>query len=277
MAADIEVTSNDDLVGFNIVYTFDEDYPNGYLYAVRITPTEQSFVRGLHGITYDDFGPTYSIVDTEVGLDVPISYYIVHIWTDEYDSPGTTVVISENNTLDTPSAGDFVLRNLFLPTDEAIKDVEVGTIQDTTINIRSSEFSVLGRPDPVVIVDTVDSERSTLWIETKSQAEREEIKRLTRTGSPMMLQSLRVYDIGSSGVLYFQPKKIFIKRLTTFGEEQYRRFEIEYVQVSRPLTAVLFNTPTRSYDDIEDAYFDYLGVLAGVPNYFELLYEPVGS
>lgn len=270
MAASISVSSNDDIVGFNIVIVFDSSHTTGTATVVRVTDTDYTLVRGMTNISYASYGPTYSVVDTEVGLDVPVTYVLVHTWgsgASDYSSDTST-----NNTLVAPSSGDFVLRNLFLPADTVIKDVEVGTLQDVSINIRATHFSVLGRPDPVVIVDTVDSEKSTLIVETRNASEAEALRLLTRTGNPLVLQSLHSYGIGSNGLLYLQPTSIDIKRLTTFGKEAYRRFEINYVQVTPPIAATVFSSNLTTYATTASTYDTYAILTSLVPSYFELLY-----
>lgn len=270
MAASIDVTSNDDLVGFNLIIVFDSSHPTGTGTVVRVTNTDYTIVRGLSNISYADYGPTYSVVDTEVGLDTSVTYIFVHTWgagATDYSSD-----VSAGNVLSTPSAGDFVLRNLFLPASTLVKDVEIGTLQDVSINIRASQFSILGRPDPVVIVDTVDSEKSTLVVETTTADDAESLRLLTRSGSPLVLQSLHSYGIGTEGVLYLQPLTIDIKRVTRFGQQAYRRFEIQYVQVSPPIAATVFNPALTTYATVATTYDTYALVASLVPTYFELLY-----
>lgn len=270
MAASINVTSNDDLVGFNVVVVFDSSHPTGTGTVIRVTNTDYVVVRGLSNISYADYGPTYSIVDTEVGLDVTVEYIFVHTW-----GSGATdysADVSAGNVLSAPSAGDFVLRNLFLPASTLVKDIEIGTLQDVSINIRATQFSVLGRADPVVIVDTVDSEKSTLVVETTSADEAESLRLLTRSGSPLVLQSLHSYGVGTEGVLYLQPLTIDIKRVTRFGQQAYRRFEIQYVQVSPPIAATVFAATLTTYATVASTYDTYALLSSLVPSYFELLY-----
>lgn len=270
MPASIDVTSNDEIVGFNLVIVFDASHATGTGTVVRVTDTDYTVVRGLSNISYATYGPTYSVVDTEVGLDVPVTYIFVHTWgvgAADYSSD-----VSAGNMLSAPSAGDFVLRNLFLPATTLVKDVEIGTLQDVSINIRSAQFSILGRPDPVVIVDTVDSEKSTLIIETNTANEAESLRLLTRSGSPLVLQSLHSYGVGVEGLLYLQPLTIDIKRVTRFGQQAYRRFEIQYVQVSPPIAANVFTPPLTTYATVASEYDSYALLASLIPSYFELLY-----
>lgn len=270
MPASITVSSNDDLVGFNIVVVFDSSHTTGSGTVVRVTDTDYTVVRGMDNISYADYGPTHSVVDTEVGLDVPVTYIFIHTWGS--GSSDYSASTSSNNLLSAPSAGEFVLRNLFLPANAVVKDIEIGTLQDVSINIRATQFSVLGRPDPVVIVDTVDSEKSTLIVETRTADESEALRLLTRSGSPLVLQSLHSYGIGSNGLLYLQPTSIDIKRLTSFGQQAYRRFEINYVQVTPPIAATVFESTLTTYAQAASSYSSYALLSSTVPTYFELLY-----
>lgn len=270
MAASITVTSNDDLVGFNIVVVFDSSHTTGTGTVVRVSNTDYTIVRGLDNISYASYGPSHSVVDTEVGLDSKVTYVFVHTW-----GSGATdysAATSVDNVLSAPSAGDFVLRNLFLPASTLVKDVEVGTLQDVSINIRATQFSILGRSDPVVIVDTVDSEKSVLVIETSTADDAESLRLLTRSGSPLVLQSLHSYGIGIEGLLYLQPLTIDVKRVTRFGKQAYRRFEIQYVQVSPPIAATVFIPTLTTYATVATTYDSYALVASLIPSYFELLY-----
>ena len=270
MAASISITSNHSLIGFNVVVVFDSTHPIGTGTVVRVTDSGYTVVRGMSNLSYADYGPTYTVTDTEVGLDTSVTYIFIHAWgtgPTDYSS-----AVSSDNVLNTPSAGEFVLRSLFLPASTVIKDAEIGTLQDVSVNIRASSFSILGRPDPVVIVDTVDSEKSTLVIETKTATEASALSTLLRSASPLVLQSLLVYGVGSNGLLYFQPLSFEIKRVTRFGQEQPRRFEVSYVQVTPPIAATVFPGGSITYATTASTYSSYALMTSTVPTYFELLY-----
>lgn len=270
MPATITVTGNQELAGLNILVEFDSSQPTGTGTLFRVSSSTITPVRGFIDVPYTS---SYDIVDTEIGLDATFDYLFAHFWGSGASqiSYATALGVSLASYI---TIGDFVLRNQFLPLAAAsvVKNVQIGTIQDVSVNIRSTEFSVLGRSDPVVVVDTVDSTRSRLLIETETVAEREAVKTLLRYGDPLLLQSRSSYDMGTNGVLYFQPKKYDIKRLTTFGERPERRFEIEYVETRLPSSAIVFDPPTFTYTNVDDDYDAYTTLIATTYSYFRVLY-----
>lgn len=270
MAVDLNVAGNCDLAGFNLVAIFEPLHPTGTATVYRIVDGVTTTVRGLTDLDVAVVGNSVAVVDTEAPLDTPITYQLIHRW----GSGGSdwASAVTDEVTLDCPGVGDFVLRNLFYMENFLMLDVCVGTLPDGEIVIGSNEFKVLGRRDPVIIVDTLESEKGELIFLADNQPDVDQLRFMLSTGDPLLLQAKDAYDVGDNGVLYFMPKRVRPVRLNPDGRSPLRRFEVDYTRISPPPNAIVFTVPGRTYEYVDDTYATYSDVLAGVNDYYELLY-----
>jgi hypothetical protein len=273
MPASLNVSYNCSLAGINVVAAFDSAHLTGTGTVYRITPGRKVPVRGMYQIPAATApGASMAVVDTEVPLDINVSYQFIHTW-----GPGGADFSQANSTTvnllaGCPSVGEFVLRNLFFTEASLITDMAAGTLQDVQTKIRSGKFAVIGRSDPVVVVDAVESDTGTYRFLARDEEERELLKSLLTSGDPLAIQSADTYGIGIEGVNYFMPDSVTEVRLSEDGRFAPRAFDVDYVRISPPPFAVTFSVPGRTFEYINTNYGTFSDVLAAFDSFYEMMY-----
>jgi hypothetical protein len=133
------------------------------------------------------------------------------------------------------------LRDLHSPF--VVSDFCLGALDSFQYDIRSGVFSVLGRPAPVVVVDSRSTASGQLiFINQGSGAEGRSallaLQDLFRSGHPMLLQVLSDYEVGH-GELYFQPTSINDRWIGPDARRPEHALEVNFIEIDPPKGQVI--------------------------------------
>ena len=272
----IQVAPNTTYVGCDLLCTLDPARAiAGTLTITRVTQETRRVVRGSfrHPVTSSSF----SITDIECPLDTTMYYEFLHeppIGDYVLNDPNTLSLVVTSSTInlsDTPEMARYSLRSLFQPLDLYASgselDVPLGTgvglgqFEDVEHRIRGGLFSVIGRSDPVLVFDSSESLNSMIPIITYDAAATERMRRIVKSGDPLLLQTPDSLLVGDEGVLYCQPTTATERRPVPKATDPRRVFEIKYVQIAIPDSATVLSPTGRAYSDLITLYSDYSEVL----------------
>lgn len=268
------LTVDSDYLGIDILGTFSTA---GYLTVTRITNLKRETVRCLDATHVTT--ATYGVVDVEMPIDVEVWYEMT--WTSDTASGDNTSVVSPPASgagfvVSDTTGQSFIVRDLFKQTASFATDWTLGPLNDEEVNVRGGVFNVIGREDPVVVVDVRESIRGTMRLITTTRTASEQMREIVTSGSPLLLQIPDEYMVGDNGVLFFQPTKTSVKRPLSDGVLPQRIFDIDYVQISRPPAAVTFPVPGTTYDTVNSTYASYAALLGTAPHYNTYFYIAYG-
>jgi hypothetical protein len=229
----------------------------GTLTVNRITAAGSTPVRGLDHVTVTS--ANYGVIDTEMPLDTEFFYELR--WT---DAAGTFIQRVPDSgagfLLSAIHDETFILRDLFSASQTPLTEWILGVVPSEDINVRGGIFPIIGRPDPVVVVDVKESTSSVLNVITLTRNATNDMRNLLNTADPLLVQIPAEYGIGDTsdeGVLYLQPTKTTVRRPLTDARRPERVFEISYTQVSPPPASVVFGVTGTSYRTVQNTYVNY--------------------
>ena len=222
----LEVTADCEYGGYSITVAFSVDVPGTSTWSLyREDDTGPSVVRGAKDIPVSE-----TVIQTFIDYEGPISETVKY-----------TVIVSDygQETVFVPplmtlcGVGQY-LRDLLDPDVHFTSGFCLGQIEQFESNVRSGIFPVLGRPAPIAVVDTRETETGTLKFVSRTQDELTELKRIFSRGTPMLLQVESEYNIGRSGVLYFQPQKFIDRWLMPNAKDPRHVIEVSFTVIDAP-------------------------------------------
>lgn len=212
-----------------------------------------------------------AIIDYEISIEEDYSYWV-------HDSTAATTTGRENRITVAPLLDTcrsriphpHYLRCLMTPYEHVISDFCLGKLDQLDYDIRSGVFSVLGKPAPVVVVDTRSTATGRLIFMssgTDSEARNalHRLRELVRMGHPMMLQTERDYEL-ADGQLYFQPQKVSDRWIGDDARRPEHAFEVDFIEIDPPIGRVVLknlgiplSTPAGSTLKKSTTYYDWDG------------------
>ena len=133
-----------------------------------------------------------------------------------------------------------ILRLVFNPW-EMTGDFCLGEINEVDYETRSGIYPVIGRRDPVVVVDQQETARGVLRFISKDRQQLHTLRRLlTETAQPMLLQLDPDYELGKHGVLWFQPLTVREMWLLPDARRPEHLYEVDFVEISPPAATAVF-------------------------------------
>lgn len=171
-------------------------------------------------------GAVYSIIDFEAPLSGVDKYVLMHRTnSQDYIEAPVPPFTCENK---------HYLRSVFDPW-RVSADFCLGEINEVDYKPRVGVHTVLGRRDPVVIVDAQETTRGTLRFISQNRGQLDMLKRLLAYEiEPLLLTIDPDYDLGSSGVLYFMPLEVRDRWVLSDARIPKHVLEVSFVEVSRP-------------------------------------------
>lgn len=277
MANDIQVIPNTTYVGTDILCTIDPENPvNGTLTIWRNTLTSRVAIRGAFEVPV--VSSAFSITDIECPLDTEIIYEFFHSPATgglDYDVASDPITLSDD-----PAMPKYALRSLFDPLGLYASgseletplgtDVGIGPLDDEEHKLRGGLFSVIGRPDPVLVFDTAESQSSMIPFFTYDAGTTLRVRRIIKSGDPLLFQTPDAFLLGDNGVVYCQPTTAIEKRIIPRATDPRRKFEISYVQIAKPDAATVLAPVGRTYAELLALYATYQDIINEVPNYTTL-------
>lgn len=272
MADAITIVPNTDVYGVSILIQLDA--VTGSFTVKRVTPGATNIVRGLEDIV--PVTDTMAMVDIETPLDLE-TYYVL-----EHTIPAfgvntvssTTLVTGWSTTTGFPK---FVLRDLFRGLSGIVTDFTYGPIPDVDTTYRGGKFPVIGRPDPVIVIDTRASQQSSMILIAQNANAIKAIRLLVEAAHPLLIQTPPEYLLGAEaeGVMYLFPDKTSEQHIFPDGRTPTRRFVVDYTEISRPSSTVVFMPPGNTFDDVAGLYDTFDDLVAADISYVNLAYGPV--
>jgi hypothetical protein len=229
-------------LGGYVISVFSGEEPPQQLTVMRhdLTTGGLTPVRGLANLAQNI---SVEVVDYEAPL-----YHDIVYWLYAGDEPTPPAPIGE---VEVPLAqfGDacgtdqMYLRWLFDPK-VMTSAFCLGPIGELGYQPRAGVFVVIGRSDPVVVVDQQETARGTLRLIGRTTEEVEGLRSLlTRSAQPTLLTFADSYMLGKSGQLYFQPLAVKEQWLNPDNRIPQHAFTIDYVEIAPPaLTQALLRT-----------------------------------
>lgn len=165
---------------------------------------------------------TWNATDYEPALDVPIFYSASSL-----DADGVEQSIDADPVV-VQSFGVAWMRHLATPS-LSIR-VHLTIAPDLTRASQSHAYAVLGRADPVAVVDVRQAATGTLSIYTGTLAERRALLALLADGSVLHLAMPASSDVSC----YLLPGDLDETRVTGYGPAQERLWSLAFSVVERP-------------------------------------------
>lgn len=268
MADSIDLAVNSTVYGVDILILVDN--VDGFVTLSRVTPAGTKIVRGMESAAV--ITSQIAITDTEGPLGVD-TYYVV----DHLRANGARI-ITTSSTLSAGWAGafpPFVLRDLYQGATGIVTDFQYGPIADNEINYRGGKFTVIGRPDPIIVIDVRASQEAQMVFITMNETATMAVRALAKAAHPLLLQSPQAYLLGEEGVIYFFPSKTSEQHILPDGRYAHRRFVVDYTEIAQPSSAVVFVPEGLTYADVAQQYDTYQDIIDASLSYVNLAYGPV--
>jgi len=198
------------------------------VYRSDVVTSSYEPVRGLTNIAEST---ERQVVDYEAPLDHPLVYSMVD------DVTGETIdVLPTLPPFRTQCGSDATyVRWLLNPGNLTSTFCIAGPLQERSFDPRVGVFTVIGRSDPVVVMDEQSSARGTLRLIGRTTEEVEGLQRIfTKKAQPTLLSLPTDYMIGKEGQLYFQPLEVREGWLNPDGRIPWHYFSIDYVEIAPP-------------------------------------------
>jgi len=244
--------------------------------------TAMADVNGLGNVTIPASPKleTKAIVDYEINIEDGYIYWI-------HDDAKAIVTGRENavrvdpllDTCQSQLSNPHYLRDLQDPANNVTSEFCLGTLDQLDYEIRSGVFSVLGRPAPVVVVDSRSTAKGRLTFLSSGDVAEEvrtslhELQSLFRLGHPMMLQTVKSYELGG-GQLYFQPTNVSDRWIGSDARRAEHALEVDFIEIDPPRGRVILRnigiplsaepgtvlTRTSDYVDSENSVNPLFGI-----------------
>lgn len=218
--------------GYSVVVAFSSAVPDESTWTLyRYDDVGRSVVRGAVGQTVAGTGIA-SVVDYEAPISSFIAYQVV---VSDYGNAEVTVP----PLIETCPAGQY-LRDLLDPDVHFTTSFCLGVLESTESTVRSGVYSVLGRPAPIVVVDTRETETGVLRFISRTREELRDLRAVLSRGTPMLLQVEKEYDLGRNGVLYFQPSSFVDRWALPNAKIPQHVIEVNYTVIDAPSYTTIF-------------------------------------
>lgn len=235
----------------------------------RVTPDgARTLVRGPDGL-YDRVpidSDELIVEDYEAPLGVPITY-----WVETYSA--STGALTERRQTDPPvvlDPGDpngVWLKDPANPQRNMRLVVQSGGGPDWTRPARSAEYVVRGRQNPIVVSDVRGGRAGDLQVWTRDDAERDALRLLLSSGTPLLWQTAPGFGVGQ---VYVTVGDVTEARVSPYGREPWRGWTLPLTETDMPTSGVNGSagrtwrdvlTEFATWQDVLDSYATWEGVL----------------
>ncbi len=187
---------------------------------MQIIDYEAPLSSSIYYILYED-GPGYDMADPNT-------------WGDRVKLGDTLNTLAPDKPFDQVCGTQFYLRWLFDP-EVMSNSFCLGPIEEVDYAPRAGVFTIIGRRDPIVVVDSQETARGTIRFISRTRGELGALRALLAVkAQSSLLQLPAEYGLGNDGLLYFQPLQVRERWLHPDGRKPFHAFDIDFVQISPP-------------------------------------------